>query len=71
MLQSLSMFAEAYPSQANNISTVIINYITQAAQRMVSLPFGDSWSGARGQDFALSLFWLLDNDLANVRGFSV
>jgi hypothetical protein len=37
-----------------------------AGNRMLTVPFGDSWSGARWQDFALSIFWLFDNNATAV-----
>lgn len=66
VLQSLGMYAEAYPELAPNISAVMRNYIIEAGARMVNVPMGDSWSAARWQDFVLSIFWLIDNNYTGV-----
>ena len=66
VLQSLSMYAEAYPEHYDNITSVMVSYMLQAMERMETLPFGDSWSGARWQDFELSILWLFDHNATMV-----
>ena len=39
----------------------MMKFFKVAYSRMFSVPFGNTWSGARWQDFVLSVHWMLEN----------
>lgn len=39
-----------------------MKFMQVAHDRLAKIPLGVTWSGARWQDFALSVHWMLDNN---------
>ena len=56
---SLDQYYEASGDAA--AITCIFNYLGEAQRRMTKGPALDGWAKARGQDFIMGIFWLVDN----------
>ena len=57
----LSMIQYYEASADPKAMTCVFNYLAEARRRMTAGPALDGWAQARGQDFIMGLFWLVDN----------
>jgi len=63
VMLSFAMFAEANPSEWDNVTKVMLNYALEQNRRMKDPAFAklEGWAAARWMDMALAAEWLLDN----------